>query len=155
MKLDGANYELAAVTVATDGAITNEYVKEGESIDKWTTRLTVRLTPSATTINAAINPWLQSIRGQLTRKWEASRTPNARSDADVIVETWRMAAAPGMVEASLNRFVAESGTDGIKTYVFTEQMKSDDAEAAQEFHRKSFVRSEALAELAVPVKREK
>lgn len=155
VQFDGASYQLASVTIAPDGAVTNEYFKEGESNENWTTRLTVRHLPSAPTISAAINPWLQSVRTMLTRKWEASRTPNARGDTDVIVEAWIMSSDPTKVEATLHRFVSENGTDGVKCYRFSEKLPAGDEEASLLFHRKSFTRSEALGQLSVAVKREK
>jgi hypothetical protein len=153
--LDGRTYQLDSATVAADGTLINEYYAADENSENWTTRVTVKQYPKMDAVGAAINPWLQSVRPQLTKKWSASRTPNATTDSDVIVEVWMMSAEPAAVEATLNRFCVEDENAGVKSYCFVEKLSANDSAATAEFNRKKFGRLEALGELKQPAVSEK
>jgi hypothetical protein len=150
---ENSQYLLAKTTVRADGVVINDYVKAGESIDSATTSLQVMHWPKASTINEAINPWLQSIRIQLTKKWNAMQTPNARTESDVIIEAWLMSAGDTKVQAVLQRFVAEEG-GGVKAYRYAERIDPENENAKRDFAQKKFQHTEHLGELKLEVFRE-
>lgn len=149
IKFDGGTYLLAKVSISPDGIVTNDYVKEGESIENWTTLLSVQLLTKTSSLNDAINGWLQSNRPRLTKKWVAAHTPNALRDADVVVEAWMANRPEPRVHATLQRFVAEDDAQGVKVYRFIEKLDPA-AEQAESFAAKKKARSLSLAELKMP-----
>ncbi len=154
LTFDNETYVLASVTVSPDGSVTNDYVKEGETLDTWTTLLTVRHLPQAETINHAINPWLQSVRTQLAKKWSAARSPLPASDADVIVEAW-VNTGSLQVEATLYRFASLKGVPGVMAYRFVERLDGSDPGAKDAYAAAKHRRSEELSILKLAAVREK
>jgi hypothetical protein len=149
LRFDNTTYVLAKVTVSPDGTVTNDYIKQGESIEKHTTLLTIQHAPKVGSINEAINPWLQSVRTQLTRKWSATKTPNSSLDADVVVEAWVASPTDPRTDVTLQRFVSESDIEGVKTYRFIDKVDPSAPGAKEEFMAKKSVRMNQLAELKV------
>ena len=154
IKFDSSTYRLASVSVGADGTVTNEYLKEGETLESWTSMLSIRHLPIAESINHAINPWLQSIRTQLAKKWSASKTPGSDNQTDVIIEAWLNTGTLN-VEANLHRFVAEPGTAGVKSYRFVQRFDANDPGAKEAYAAKKYGRTEELGRLSVELVHEK
>jgi hypothetical protein len=120
----GVKYELAAVDVAKNGTITNEYVPLGENINSWTKLFAVRYWPKTSTIKEATNAWVSMIRPLLARDavmFAADKNPN-----DVIIEAWLSAPDKSYIEANLHHFIVEDGTIGVKAYQFAEKIPMHD-----------------------------
>jgi hypothetical protein len=118
----GVKYQLATVEVGKDGAVTNEYVPDGESINSWTTLLTVRHWPKVKKLGDAAGAWLKMIQPLLTQKVGAFKSDSAKSDDDLIFEAWLAAPDRSYIEIDLHRFVIEQGTDGVKAYQFAQKV---------------------------------
>jgi len=149
LRFDNTTFILSKVTVSSDGSVTNDYVKQGESIENATTLLSVQHAPKAGSINDAINPWLQSVRPQLTKKWTATKTPNSSLDADVVVEAWLGAPTDPRTSVTLQRFVSESDSEGVKIYRFVEKLDVTAPGAKEELVAKKSRWMNQLAELKV------
>jgi hypothetical protein len=153
VQFDGSTYRLASVNVAADGVITNDYVKEGETLESHKTLLSVRHFPKAESINQVINPWLQSVRAQLTKKWSAMQTPNGTGESDVTVEAW-ISTGGSQVDATLQRFFP-SDTGGILAYRFVDKFDPSEPGAKEKFAERKYARMEALGGLKLQPAKEK
>lgn len=153
IEFDGETYRLAWVNVAPDGAVTNEYVKSGETVEAWTTLLAVRLWPS-TKFGEAASAWLKMVGPVLTKKAEAFKSKAATGGEDVILEAWLSAPDRSYIEPNFNRFVVEPGTSGVKSYQFAEKivMKGGTGDPTRFIERRA-ARMTALGKLEVPVHR--
>jgi hypothetical protein len=117
---DGEQYRLAFVDVANDGAVTNEYLKHGESLESWTTLLAVRRWPRSTGANETAQAWLKTVQPLLSRKARIYQRQTA-GDTDVIVEAWLAAPDKSYIEANLHRFVTDEH-GGVRAYQFAERI---------------------------------
>lgn len=153
IEFDGETYRLAWVNVAPDGAVTNEYVKSGETVDAWTTLLTVRLWPRAK-LGEAASGWLKAVGPLLTKKAEAFKPKTAATAEDVIFEAWLSAPDRSYIEPNFNRFVAEPGPSGVKSYQFAEKivMKGGTGDPTRFIERRA-ARMTALGKLELAVHR--
>jgi hypothetical protein len=118
---DGVRYVLASVEVAKDGAVTNEYVPEGETIDSWTTLLAVRHWPKVKKIAKATDAWMAMVRPLLARDAVAYAADGKKDD--LVLEAWLSAPDKSYIEANLHRFVLEDGTAGVKAYQFADKIR--------------------------------
>jgi hypothetical protein len=122
IRFDGEEYRLAFVDVAKDGAVTNEYIKDGESLESWTTMIAVRLWPRQMDANRTAHAWLNVVRPLLSRKAQIYQRDSAAGGKDLLVEAWLSAPDRSYIEANLHRFVADEGGAGVKAYQFAERI---------------------------------
>lgn len=122
VEIAGVKYHLAWVDVSKDGAITNEYVPMGETIDAWTTLLGVRYWPNAKRVADAVNPWIKMIHPLLVRKAEIYGVTDSKNRDDIVIEAWLAAPDRSYIEINLHRFVIEPGADGVKAYQFAQKI---------------------------------
>jgi hypothetical protein len=122
VSFDGEQYRLAFVDVAKDGSITNEYLRNGETLQSWTTMVAVRVWPKSTSAYDTAHAWLNIVRPLLSRKAQIYERDSAAGGKDVLVEAWLTAADKSYIEANLHRFVAEQDGAGVRAYQFAERM---------------------------------
>lgn len=122
IELAGVKYHLASVDVNKDGAVTNEFVPVGETIDAWTTLVAVRQWPNVAKLGEAASAWLKMIHPLLTRNVQAFRPNGAKNPNDLVFEAWLSAPDRSYIEINLHRFVVEPGTAGVKAYQFAQKV---------------------------------
>lgn len=149
---DGEQYHLAFVDVA-NGNVTNEYLKQDETLDSWTTLLAVRLWPQAKAANETAQAWLRSVQPLLSRQARLYERQNAAGGADVIVEAWLSAPDKSYIEANLHRFVADEH-GGVKAYQFAQRMVMTKGRSdPSTFLKRRRDRFEELGNLVIEVER--
>lgn len=111
-------YDLAFVNVAPGGEITNEYVPEGETLEKWTTLIGVRVWPKAEELGEIVGPYIRALEPVMVRESAAYETPGSEPGTDVVFELYLAPADRSYLEYNLIRFTQEDGTDGVKSYQF-------------------------------------
>ncbi len=121
IRFDGETYHLVWIDVSKSGAVTNEYVRTGETVEAWTTLVAVRHWPEAKFGDAA-GAWLKMIGPLLTKKVEAFKSDVAKSADDLVFEAWISAPDRSYIEPNLYRFVVEAGVPGVKSYQFAEKI---------------------------------
>ena len=122
IRFDGETYQLAWVDVSKNGAVTNEYVRAGETIEAWTMLVAVRHWPEAKKIFDAAGPWITRVGPSLVKKMESYIPDHAKSKEDIIFEAWLGDANRAYIEPNLFRFVVEAGVPGVKAYQFAEKI---------------------------------
>jgi hypothetical protein len=121
VEFGGVTYKFAFVDVAADGTVTNEYVPLGETIEHWTTLLSVRHWPAAGFRDVA-TAWLKMLEPLLTRKVEAVKPTSARNDYDRIFEAWIAAPDKSYIEINLNHQIIEPRLPGVKSYQLAQKI---------------------------------
>jgi hypothetical protein len=111
-------YDLAFVNVAPGGEITNEYVPEGETLERWTTLIGVRVWPKAEELGEIVGPYVRALEPVMVREASAYETPGSEPGTDVVFELYLAPADRSYLEYNLIRFTQEEGTDGVKSYQF-------------------------------------
>jgi hypothetical protein len=117
----GVVYTLASVDVAGDGAVTNEYVPTGETIEHWTTLLSVRHWPKAGFRDVA-TAWLNMIEPLLARKVESMKPKAAKTEYDRVLEAWISAPDKSYIEINLNHLIFEARAPGVKSYQLAQKI---------------------------------
>lgn len=111
-------YRLAFVHVDESGAITNEYVPRGQTLENWSTLIGVRVWPQAKEVAEIAGPYVRSLEPLMVRDSRALEPAGSEPGTDVVFELYLAPADKAYLEYNLIRFVREPGTPGVKSYQF-------------------------------------
>jgi hypothetical protein len=118
-------YKLAFVNVDKFGAITNEYVPKGQTLENWKTLIGVRVWPKIEELKEVTGPYLQQLEPVMVREAKVYEPEGSKPGTDVVFELYLAPADKSYLEYNLIRFVKESGTPGVKSYQFAERRAYD------------------------------
>jgi hypothetical protein len=121
----GRTFKLAFVEVAADGSVVNEYVPEGETIEKWSALLAVRYYPKAQKIGEVASAWVEMVRPLLTRAIE----PIGKKDEPnvLLLDAWLSAPDKSYIEVNYYLFRQEEAGKGVTGYQLAQKIKMTSA----------------------------
>jgi len=152
VKFAGIEYHLASVEAGKSGAMTNEYVPGGETVDDWTSLIGVRQWPGVEKPEDVAGAWMKMVQPLLTKEAEVFRAETTAND--FIVEAWLSAPDRSYIEINLHRFVAEPGTKGVKAYQFAIKIPMHDGKGdPSQFLKNRDACFAALARMKLPIVR--
>lgn len=120
LTFQGEKYHLAWKDVSKEGNITNEYLKKGETLEKWTTLIGVRHWPAAEELSDVVAPYVVSMQPYYVTNAEIYTSQDAKDD--IVIEMFLGAPGRPYVEYNLHRFVIEKGAPGVKAYQFAQRI---------------------------------
>lgn len=112
------NYKLAFVNVGPEGAVTNEYVPRGETLETWTSLIGVRQWPQTEKLADITGPYVRALQPLLVREAKIYEPEGEAEGTNVIFELYLAPADKSYLEYNLIRFAREEGTEGIKSYQY-------------------------------------
>jgi hypothetical protein len=112
-------YTLAFVDLGPNGVI-NEYVPPGETVEKWTTLITVQQAPQVKEPAVVAEAVLKAVTGNdaVASRPQVLYRDGTKNREDIIVLLLIRDPAHGGNELSIQRYVKEPGTLGVKTYIY-------------------------------------
>jgi len=118
-------YQLAFVNVDKSGAITNEYVPKGQTLENWKTLIAVRVWPKIDDVKEVTGEYIRQLAPVMLRDAKVFEPEGSKPGTDVVFELYLAPADKSYLEYNLIRFVKESGTPGVKSYQFAERRAYD------------------------------
>ncbi len=112
-------YTLAFVDLGANGVI-NEYVPPGDTVEKWTTLITVQQAPQVKEPAVVAAAVLRAVTDNdaVASKPQVLFRDGTKNREDIIVLLLIRDPAHGGNELSIQRYVKEPGTVGVKTYIY-------------------------------------
>lgn len=142
-------YKLAFVNVDKTGAITNEYVPRGQTLENWKTLIGVRVWPQIDKVAEVTGPYLRALEPVMVRETQAFEPEGSKPGEDVVFELYLAPADKSYLEYNLIRFVKESGTKGVKSYQFAERRPYDLDAAVKAYEQRRETWLGAIAGLVI------
>lgn len=143
-------YELAWIdTGEGDRSRTNEYLREGESLEQWSSMMAVRQWPHRNQVRDVTKPYLDPIRHLFVRDAKVFAPDSGGDDKGLVVELYLAPSDKSYLEYNLIRFCTEPGEQGVKSYQFAARGPYDLPLAQQQNQRLLAQRLDALSKLTL------
>lgn len=113
----GRTYNLAFVG-GTPGFPVNEYLVEGETVEDWSSMVSVRHFPNFDSAEQYVKLYVEKLQPHLVCEAVVHAPEDASSNNDLTVEAYLAPANRAYIEYNLFRFVVEPGVKGLKAYQF-------------------------------------
>lgn len=126
---------------------TNEYLKEGETLEDWSAMVAVRHWPHLHQVREITKPYLDQIRHLFVQDAQVYASESNREETGVVIECYLAPPDKSYLEYNLIRFCTEPGDSGVKSYQFAVRGHYN-LPAANEFNQERLAeRLEALSKL--------
>ncbi len=119
VQFDDISYNLV-FTDKTGGTITNEYVREGESLEEWSTLFAVREFQNQSSVKNPIQAVIDSTRQYMALPPKGLPSGDASTDKEMILVLWLVAPDQSYYEYDLYRFIYTG--DKVISYQYAQRL---------------------------------